>query len=659
MKAIRSLNRQGMVWMGVVIGTIIVAGTIAASAPSRPIEPAWEEAEVDELTTDVTTLPVVNGQAKDLVVHEWGTFLGMNASDGTVLDGMYHEEHALPSFVHGRSRDQLLLPMMSIKGETPVIYFYAQEPVGVHVVVDFRRGIWTQWYPQATMVRPSLLDQAESPDRLTNGRICWYADVIPAALVPTEVGKVLGPKPHPPAPLVPETRGDSLWNFARDVDAAFVRTIDRTGKTDRSEYERFLFYRGLGQSRMPMRLDARSGGSLALENEPSLGEGVRHIFVLKVENGRGAFQYRPALRPGEQATGVIPAMADAKPLAEFAGAVADALVAKLTESGLYPKEARAMVNTWKSSYFQNDGIRVLFVLPQSWTNAFIPMTITPKPRETVRVMVGRLELLSPEREQLAEAAVHDLAGPDPARRLEAYGYLRDQGRYVEPIVRRIAKTTQDEGIRTACRQLLLTEMVTDLRSAVHNAANGEPIKHNLMVVPPDPLLIRAQLSRLLREIGRPDEARAEAGAVWRVLRDRPEDPNTLEILAAVHEAQGDDRRAGESYARRLEMHVKSFTPNVHPDLFPWLREWWIGRAYARCLVRTGQAESAIASLQERLERTSAEAVNDPANRLDRVRLGLLLDARGELDRAEVQWSSLMGRTGLKAAAVPAAILPKL
>ena len=53
-----------------------------------------------------------------------------------------------------------------------------------------------------------------------------------------------------------------------------------------------------------------------------------------------------------------------------------------------------MVNTWKTSYFQNDGIRVLFVLPQSWTDAFIPMSIVPKPKQVVRVMVGRLELLS-------------------------------------------------------------------------------------------------------------------------------------------------------------------------------------------------------------------------------------------------------------------------
>ena len=53
------------------------------------------------------------------------------------------------AFVHGRSRDQLRLPFMFLKGETPVIYFYTKEKQNVRVGVGFPRGIWTQWYPQA------------------------------------------------------------------------------------------------------------------------------------------------------------------------------------------------------------------------------------------------------------------------------------------------------------------------------------------------------------------------------------------------------------------------------------------------------------------------------------------------------------------------------
>src|ERR1041385_3241629 len=78
-----------------------------------------------------------------LVVHEWGTFLAMSGSDGVTLDGMYHEEHALPSFVHSRSRDQLHLHTALVKGETPVIYFYTDRDRQVDVRVDFPGGIWT------------------------------------------------------------------------------------------------------------------------------------------------------------------------------------------------------------------------------------------------------------------------------------------------------------------------------------------------------------------------------------------------------------------------------------------------------------------------------------------------------------------------------------
>jgi hypothetical protein len=684
MVLIRQLGRRGMAWVVLAFGSIAVMGAMAASSPTEPGEagqgkspsasssPVSIAAQAANLQASDLTLEdsiasfnniaalAASPQASDLVVHEWGTFLGMNASDGTALEGMYHEEHALPSFVHSRARDQLRLPMMFLKGETPVIYFYTPRALNVRVGVGFPQGIWTQWYPQAVAVRPSLLEQAQTPDRLKDGRICWFANLIPSSEVPMSISKQRGALPVPTAFALPETRSDALWNFARDVDAAFVKIVDGTGETARTEYERFLFYRGLGQARMPMRADARRGGTLTLESEPSLGGGVRHIFVLKVENGRGAFVNRPALRPGEQADGVIPSMERARPLAEFTEVLADALAAKLTESGLYPKEARAMVNTWKSSYFQNEGVRVLFVLPQSWTDAFIPISIVPKPREIVRVMVGRLELLSPEREQRAETAIRDLAGSDPARRREAFAYLRDQGRYVEPIVRRIAKTTQDEGVRSVCRRLLLTELVTDLRAAVHNVTDGKKMNT-------DPMQIRVQLARLLREIGMSDEARAEGTALWREIRNRPapsktsqaEDPGTLEIRAALYEAMGDDRRAAEDYARRLEGQIRLLAGNANPDALAWIRDWWVGRAYAQCLMRTGQANRTIASLQDKVDRYDVGCSQPTDDRVRRMLLVLLLDAQGHHDRAETEWSALRAQSQLNAASVPKTSLPKL
>ena len=90
------------------------------------------------------------------------------------------------------------------------------------------------------------------------------------------------------------------------------------------------------------------------------------------------------------------------------------------------KEAQAMVNTWKSSYFKTDGVRVLFVLPQSWTDRFIPMRVTPVPEQLVRVMVGRVELLDAARERRAEAAIRNLASPAADVRERAFDLLRGE-----------------------------------------------------------------------------------------------------------------------------------------------------------------------------------------------------------------------------------------
>jgi len=624
---------RGTLWFGLAIVPSISAALWALGSP--PASHAQDQQK-----------------SSDLVVHEWGTFLGMSGSDGASLDGMYHEEHALPTFVHSRSRDQLRLPGMFLKGETPVIYFYTEVRQPVQVGVGFPRGIWTQWYPQAGRVRPSLLEHAEKPDRLSGGRICWSAELIPASAVKQEISKRRGAVPESEVKL-PATSSDALWNHAREVDAAFVKTVNAATDPPTPEFEKFLFYRGLGETRLPLQFDEGGKGALTLDRQGSLGEGVRHVFVLRVENGRGVYSYRAAVRPGERVDGVIPSMDEAQPLADFTKAVADALAARLTEAGLYPKEARAMVNTWTTSYFQTEGVRALFVLPQSWTDAFIPMTIVPMPRQVVRVMVGRLELLTAERERLAENAVRDLAGHDATTREQAYRFLHEQGRYVEPIVRRVLKTTKDDGVRTLCRRLLLTELVTELRAAVNNAADGKGKST-------DPVLLRAQLARLLREIGLRAEARSEGDAVLTALKVHPTDQNrpqaaspaALEIRAAALEAIGDDQTASRIYARRVELQALSMNGDIDPTTIAWLRDWWVGRAYAQCVARSGKAGATTAALKRNLARPRPSSTDGSDDRATRVLLAYLLEGQGKAALAESQWSSLTAKPRLNAARTP-------
>lgn len=406
-----------------------------------------------------------------LVVHEWGTFLTMNGSNGVTLDGMYHEEHALPAFVHARSKEQLVRHEVDLKGETPVIYFYTNRRQPVTVKVDFPHGIWTQWYPQAEQVLPI---QAYTEKEATGeSSITWSAWLIPAREEKAPAG-------------VPKTAPDALWNYARDVDAAYVHTSEK-------EADRFLFYRGLGTAALPLRFRSDAGGTLSLNAADPIT--LSHLFVVRVEQGRGAYRYIPNLTAGSSLTNVIPDMSNAQPLADFTRSIGDSLADKLAACGLYPKEARAMVNTWTNSYFKTDGIRVLYVLPQEWTDQFIPMDISPRPASLVRVIVGRNELLLPEREQKVEHAVLDLLSSDPTVRARGFATLQDQGRYLEPILRYAVKTSHDAHVREISSRLLRTDYVNQIRAEIFQPAGGAKTVSN-------PTADRVELTSLLKELER-------------------------------------------------------------------------------------------------------------------------------------------------------------
>ena len=577
-----------------------------------------------------------------MVVHEWGTFLAMNGSDGISLDGMYHEEHALPPFVHARSKDQLHLPMSLIKGETPVIYFYTRQPSRVQVDVDFPTGLWTQWYPQATTVSPGIV-QVGSPLRTRDGRISWNVDVWPASSGPANSG----PANSEPAnsesansewARVPPTNADALWNHARDVDAGYVSTVTAPGVA--REWERFIFYRGLGEAPLPIQARVAGGNLTATTTEP---DGVRHLFVVRIENGRGTFSYAPALTTQEGLSQSIPTMDGALPLDQFVERVSDAVAQRLTESGLYAKEARAMVNTWKTSYFKTDGVRLLFVLPQSWTDRFIPMRITPRPAQLVRVMVGRVELLSEERERRAETAISGLASPDPGVRERAFETLRAEGRYVEPIVRRAAQTSPDEQVRTLARRLLLTDFVTELRTTFTDATTGERVST-------DPVHIQAQLASLLRDVGLTAEAKQEGeAALVKLTRMAPPTMSDhlsrekFRSLARAHEGAGHDAEALAWYGKFVEFGSqvagasRGCASSCHSTIGPrdatFFRDWYAGQKFGEYAVKTGEAQRLIAAHETVLSAT-------PDSLASRLSLAYLYDATGDTRRAAAIWSRL-------------------
>ena len=83
-------------------------------------------------------------------------------------------------------------------------------------------------------------------------------------------------------------------------------------------------------------------------------------------------------------------------------------------------------------WFLTPGLRVFYLAPQAWTDAVLPLTLDPIPDELVRVMVVRVELLTPGVEADDARAV-ELLATDAA---SARAHFEALGRFAEPRLRR-------------------------------------------------------------------------------------------------------------------------------------------------------------------------------------------------------------------------------
>ena len=104
----------------------------------------------------------------------------------------------------------------------------------------------------------------------------------------------------------------------------------------------------------------------------------------------------------------------------------------LCSEGLYRREAEAMVKTWEDSWFAEDGVRVLYLLPRDWTDRTLPLSIRPAPKELVRVMVGRAEVLTPAFEKTLADEVTKAGNNERDAKERLSAELRKLGRFAQP-----------------------------------------------------------------------------------------------------------------------------------------------------------------------------------------------------------------------------------
>jgi hypothetical protein len=354
-----------------------------------------------------------------LVVHEWGTFTSIAGRDGVALEWRpLNGPSDLPRFVHTmQERDGGLRHRAvgkgdltaSVRMETPVLYFYSGKEMDVSVKVDFPQGQITEWYPQA---------------RAVGTNVDW--------------GKL---KVMPGAALnLPVESAHSHYYPAREVDAAPVQVCGTNGKP--GQQEKFLFYRGVGTFDLPLTVRLE-GQSVVLKNTGK--DEIAHLIIF--ENRGGKIGYRLY-------DGLTGEMKYERPnLDQKMDALLVDLKRILVASGLYEKEALAMIKTWSSSWFE-EGVRVFYILPRQTTDRILPVTIDPRPAELVRVLVGRAEVITPEMERSVEQQISRLRDSSPQVREVAMEGIRKYGRFSEPILKRLLGTESDGAIRERIRKLI-------------------------------------------------------------------------------------------------------------------------------------------------------------------------------------------------------------
>jgi len=64
----------------------------------------------------------------------------------------------------------------------------------------------------------------------------------------------------------------------------------------------------------------------------------------------------------------------------------------------------AMIETWQDSWFE-EGSRLIYIVPSRGVDAILPLQVEPAPSQTVRVFVGRIELITPEIQRPVESAI--------------------------------------------------------------------------------------------------------------------------------------------------------------------------------------------------------------------------------------------------------------
>jgi hypothetical protein len=161
---------------------------------------------------------------------------------------------------------------------------------------------------------------------------------------------------------------------------------DKSGK--------FLFYRGVSVAPAPLSALVLPNGQIEAMNQ-SAAE-IPKLILFERRGDKIGFREVNGLYEGAI---LGPPILDAS-----LDSLLPDLEASLVSSGLCPEEAHAMLESWKDSWFE-EGSRLIYIVPNSFVENILPLSIEPQPATIHRVSLCRMELLTPATQDAIETAV--------------------------------------------------------------------------------------------------------------------------------------------------------------------------------------------------------------------------------------------------------------
>ena len=348
-------------------------------------------------------IPDTGGPKRGLTVHEWGTFTSVSLPDGNPqLWFPLAGPNDLPRFVYKGAFRKFQGALGMVRMETPVLYFYSDREQEMSVSVDFPKGNITEFYPKA---------------KLRGRGVDWgKIRIVPG-------GRFTFPREEAPSHYYP----------ARETDADPI--------VANGQAEKFLFYRGIGSFGLPLRVELEGR---RVRIRPTSDQVLGTVILYEKRGGKAGWRTATVSKDA--------VVVDRPECDRDVGDLHRELEGLLVTRGLYRREAKAMIETWRDTWFE-EGVRVFYFVPRAETDRILPLKLDPRPESLVRVLVGRAEVLTPELEAEVRVRVDAAREAADAEWRETSGWIRSN-RFVQVALQRMTTVSKDRAFHLHVHELL-------------------------------------------------------------------------------------------------------------------------------------------------------------------------------------------------------------